>query len=568
MTTAAPAGPAVARLRRRIDWLPYAIGALTIFVLVAFLLYPIFKTVMFSFVENGKELTLGNLTLVNFRAFLDGGTFRDAMWHSVVIGTLTTVTATALALPAAYALARVSIPFRNLILTLSVIPVIAPPFIGAYSWIILLGRTGIITHYLDSWFGIQLPSVYGLFGIVLALSLHYFPYIFLFVQGALAASDPYIEESADVMGASRLRILRTITFPLVLPTIFAGALIVLVKTLGNFGVPAILGGGYYVLPTLIYYQINGYFNLNGASAIALVNVLITLIAILLLARVNRKRRFVTVTSTARRSKQHTGLGARIAANVYIWTLLLAALLPQIIIVLSSFAKQWAASLFPTAYGFDNYVRLQETLGEPIFNSLVLGGSATLMCVVFGTLAAYAAVRKRFKGKWALDMTIMLPFVLPGIVTGVAYLTTFNSGLIVLTGTGTIIILAYFIRRIAYIFRSVTASVTQVDEKIEEASTICGATWGRTMRKVTVPLIAPGIMAGGILVFSTLITEISVTIIIYSVEWKTLSIAIFEQLTNEDILGAATIGTVAIALTLILVFTASKLIGRNMADMCR
>lgn len=568
MTTASHAGPAVARLRRRIDWLPYAIGALTIFVLVAFLLYPIVKTVMFSFVKSGEELAFANLTLINFRRFVEASTYQNALWHSIEVGVLTTIVSTMLALPAAYAMARVPIRFRNFVLALSIIPIIAPPFIGAYSWIILLGRTGIITHYLDSWFGIQLPSIYGLFGIVLALSLHYFPYIFLFVQGALAASDPYIEESADIMGASRLRILRTITFPLVLPTIFAGALIVLVKTLGNFGVPAILGGGYYVLPTLIYYQINGYFNLNGASAIALVNVLITLIAILLLARVNRKRRFVTVTSTARRSKQHTGLGARIAANVYIWTLLLAALLPQFIIVLSSFAEQWAASLFPTAYGFDNYVRLQETLSEPIFNSLVLGGSATLMCVVFGTLAAYTAVRKRFKGKWALDMTIMLPFVLPGIVTGVAYLTTFNSGLIVLTGTGTIIILAYFIRRIAYIFRSVTASVTQVDEKIEEASTICGATWGRTMRKVTVPLIAPGIMAGGILVFSTLITEISVTIIIYSVEWKTLSIAIFEQLTNEDILGAATIGTVAIALTLMLVFTASKLIGRNMADMFR
>ena len=568
MTTASHAGPAVARLRRRIDWLPYAIGALTIFVLVAFLLYPIVKTVMFSFVKSGEELAFANLTLINFRRFVEASTYQNALWHSIEVGVLTTIVSTMLALPAAYAMARVPIRFRNFVLALSIIPIIAPPFIGAYSWIILLGRTGIITHYLDSWFGIQLPSIYGLFGIVLALSLHYFPYIFLFVQGALAASDPYIEESADIMGASRLRILRTITFPLVLPTIFAGALIVLVKTLGNFGVPAILGGGYYVLPTLIYYQINGYFNLNGASAIALVNVLITLIAILLLARVNRKRRFVTVTSTARRSKQHTGLGARIAANVYIWTLLLAALLPQFIIVLSSFAEQWAASLFPTAYGFDNYVRLQETLSEPIFNSLVLGGSATLMCVVFGTLAAYTAVRKRFKGKWALDMTIMLPFVLPGIVTGVAYLTTFNSGLIVLTGTGTIIILAYFIRRIAYIFRSVTASVTQVDEKIEEASTICGATWGRTMRKVTVPLIAPGIMAGGILVFSTLITEISVTIIIYSVEWKTLSIAIFEQLTNEDILGASTIGTVAIALTLMLVFTASKLIGRNMADMFR
>ena len=189
-------------------------------------------------------------------------------------------------------------------------------------------------------------------------------------------------------------------------------------------------------------------------------------------------------------------------------------------------------------------------------------------MIFGILAAYAVARERIAGKWTIDMTIMLPFVLPGIVTGVAYLTTFNSGLIVLTGTGTILVLAYFVRRIAYMYRAVAAAVGQIDEKIEEASTMCGATWGRTMRKVTVPLIAPGILAGGILVFSTLITEISVTIMIYSVEWKTISIAIFEQLTNEDILGAATIGAVAIGLTLILVFAASKLVGKNMADMFR
>ena len=568
MTAVAPGAPAATRLKRKIDWLPYAIGVLTIFVLVAFLLYPIFKTVMFSFIKSGDELALGNFTLVNFERFLEGATFTKSLWHSIVVATLTTVVSTMLALPAAYAMARVPIPFRNFVLALSVIPIIAPPFIGAYSWIILLGKRGIITHFLDSWFGIEMPSLYGLYGIVLALSLHYFPYVFLFVQGALAASDRYIEESAEIMGASRSRILRTITFPLVIPTISAGALIVLVKALGNFGVPAILGGEYYVLPTLIYYQIHGFFNLNAAAAIALMNVLITLVAILVLARVNRRRRFVTVTSIARRAKQHTGIGAQIAANLYVWTLITVALLPQMVILFTSFAERWGGTLFPTEYGFGNYLSAWEETSTPVVNSLILSSAATAMCVVFGTMAAYTAVRKRFKGKWALDMTIMLPFVLPGIVTGVAYLTTFNSGMIVLTGTASILVLAYFVRRIAYMYRSVAAAVGQVDDKIEEASTMCGATWGRTMRKVTVPLIAPGILAGGILVFSTLITEISVTIMIFSARWKTISIAIFEFLTSDEILAASTIGSIAIAITLALVFAASKLIGKNMADMFR
>ena len=553
---------------RKIDLLPYVVGLLTIFVLFVFMIYPILKTTMASFVENGQELALANLTLVNFKKFLEGATFTKALWHSIMVGILTSVVSAALALPAAYAVARVSIPFRNFILALMVIPIIAPPFIGAYSWITLLGRRGIITHFLDSWFGIEMPSLYGLFGIVVALSLHYFPYIFLFVQGALAASDPYIEESAHLMGARRSWIIRTITLPLVLPTIAAGTLIVLAKALGNFGVPAIMGGEYYVLPTLIYYQIHGFFNLNAASAIALVNVLITLMAILLLGWINRKRRFITITSVTRRSKQHTGLGAQILANCYIWLLLLFALLPQIVIVFSSFAERWGGSLLPTQYGFANYLTVWEETSRPIFNSLILASAATLMCVVFGSLAAYTSVRRKFFGKWALDLTIMLPFIIPGIVTGVAFLTTFNTGPLVLAGTAMIIVLAYFTRRIAYIFRSVSASIAQVDSKMEEASTICGASWGWTVRKVTVPLIAPGILAGSILVFSTLITEMSVTIILYSARWKTISISIFEQLTNDDVLEASTVGAIAIVMTLILVFSAAKLIGKSMSDMFR
>ena len=138
----------------------------------------------------------------------------------------------------------------------------------------------------------------------------------------------------------------------------------------------------------------------------------------------------------------------------------------------------------------------------------------------------------------------------------------------MTGTGTILVLAYFTRRLAYIFRSVTAAIGQVDVKMEEASTICGATWGRTMSKITVPLIAPGILAGGILVFTTLLNDLNATIMLYTAPWKTISVAIFEHLINDDLAAASTIGAITIVLALTLVFGASKLIGKSMADMFR
>jgi iron(III) transport system permease protein len=556
------------KLVRKFDWLPYFSGILTIFVLFSFLLYPISKSVILSFVKSGESMDLANFTLFNFDNFFQSISYQKAFIHSLVVSLSVTIIATLLALPAAFAISRISMPFRNILLALSVIPLISPPFIGAYSWVILLGKSGIATHYIQSWLGIEIPSIYGPSGIILALSLSYYPYVLLIVQGSLAATDPNIEECAFVMGSKRWRVLRTITFPLVMPSIAAGAILVFIKALGNFGVPAILGGEYYVLPTMIYFQVHGYFNLNGASAIAMVNVLLTLLAILILTRLNKGRSHVTVTGGTRRSVQIKGRGARIFANTYCWGLLLIALTPHLIVFYSSFAERWAGTLFPIKYGLANYFRILPEVQTPFTNSIILASLATVICVVFGTLVAYTSVRRRFFGKWALDLTIMLPFVLPGIVTGVAYLTTFNSGLIVLTGTSAILVLAYFVRRIAYIFRTVSAAIGQVDNKLEEASAICGATWGWTMRKITVPLVSPGIIAGGILVFATLISEMSVTILLYSARWKTMSIAIYEYVIADELLDASAMGSIAIAATLLLVFLSSKIIGKSMAEMFR
>jgi iron(III) transport system permease protein len=559
------ASPAPSR-RGGVDWLPWLAGGLTVVVLFLFILWPLMQMLLAAFLPNRTPFSLEALTLDNFRRFIEAANYRSATVNTLIVSVLSTTIATAISLPAAYAVARIEMPFRSLIMALAVVPLVAPPFIGAFSWITLLGRNGIVTHYLDAWFGIPMPPIYGMFGVVLAMSLSYFPYIFLIVQGALAASDPYIEESATMMGASRARILRTITFPLVTPAIAAAAMIVFIKALGNFGVPAVLGGEMYVLPTLMYFQVNGFFNLNAAAAIALVNVAITLVAILILAWLNRRRRFVTVTGVTRRMPRATSRGAKIFANVYVWALLFVALLPQAMVVWISFAERWAATLFPTQYGFGNYVTIWPTLRQVITNSVLLAGAATLLTVLFGTLTAYTSVRHKFRGKWALDLTIMLPFVLPGIITGVSFLLAFNSGPLAMTGTALILILAYFVRRVAYVFRTVSASISQVDPRIEEASTVCGASWGRTMGKITVPLVAPGVMAGAIIAFADLVSEMSVTVFLYSAQWKTIAIAIFERLVGDQLPAAAAIGTVTIVLVLALVFGAGKLVGRNVSDM--
>lgn len=552
--------------RRRLNIAPYVAGGVTIVVLVAFLLYPIGTTMLNSFAPAGQAFNGLNATLENFSRFFTSSMYQQALWNTIFIGVVVTILATAVAVPAAYFVARVQMPFKPLILSLSIIPLISPPFIGAYSWVVLFGRSGIVSQYLNQWFGIQMPPVYGHFGVILSMVLSNFTFVFLFVQGALTAVDPHLEESARVMGASRWRVLRTVVLPLAIPPMLAGAMIVLIEALGEFGTPAVLGGEMYVLSTLMYFQIHGFFNLNAASAIALVNVLITLGAILFLIRVNKKRRFVTVGSTTRRAALQTGRGIRVIANLYVWGLLALALLPQLVVVFTSFAEKWPGTLWPTQYGWGNYQYVFSRVVEPLQNSLILAAVATVACVIFGTLTGYVAERKKFVGKWALDLTIMLPFILPGIVTGVALLVTYNSGPVALTGTAAILVIGYFVRRIAYIYRSVVAAVTQIDLKMEEASTVAGATWGTTMRKVTIPLIAPGILAGAIIVFTTLISEMSTTVMLYSARWKTISIAIYERLETQEISAAAAIGSITILVTLILVLAATRVIGKSMSEL--
>lgn len=550
------------------DWGPWVLGGTVVLIAVAFLIYPLANAMLLAFVKNGEEPGWATLTFANFARFFTALSYQRALWNSIYSGLLATMLATALALPMAYAVARVELPFRGLLSAMSVVPLISPPFIGAYAWIILLGRNGTITQFVHQWTGVTLPVIYGPPGVILALTLSYFPYVFLIVQGALAAADPHIEEAARMAGASRARIIRTITLPLAWPAIAASMLIVFIKAIGDFGVPSILGGEFQVLPTLIYYQIHGYFNLNAAAAIAAVNVLLTLLAMLLLGWVNRKRTHATVGGTSRAAVRFASPGARAAGILYCWALLFIAILPQLVIALASFADRWPGTMLPESYTLEHYRRVGALLLQPIVNSVVLAGVATVMCIAFGTVTGYASARGRMRARWALDITIMLPFVLPGLVIGVAYLIAFNSGPLVLTGTALILVLAYFTRRVAFVFRTVTAAISQIDPKLEDASTICGATWGMTMRHVLVPLVAPAVLSGAILVFSTLIGELSATVLLYSAQWKTISIAIYELVLGDQLAEASAIGTISTLLTLALVLLASRLVGKNMADLFR
>ena len=413
-----------------------------------------------------------------------------------------------------------------------------------------------------------MPDIYGPVGVIIAMSLSYYPFVLLLTYGALLSADPFIEESAEIMGASRWRILRTVTLPLVMPAILAAALTVFIRAVGNFGVPALLGGNYYVLPTLIYFQVVGYFDLNAAGAIALVNVLLVAVAIFASQRVTAGRSYVTVRSTTREARESSsrllaGIGVAVCGLI-----ILLSLLPHLTVIFTSFTEGWSGTRFPKKFSLANYARIWQIARTPLMNSLFLSVVATAIATATGTLLAYLQVRRGTRFRWVLDLTVMLPFILPGIIVGVAILIGFSSGLIVLSGTWMILVLGYFIRRMPYVFRSTTASLSQIDPAIEEASTIAGAPWLLTFRRITLPLMLPGILAGAIISFSTLMGELSTTVMLYSARWKTITIAIMDYLSAANIGPAYSLGTILIVLVLGAILLANRILGRSMSQMFR
>jgi iron(III) transport system permease protein len=560
----------VARVARRlrIDPAQLLVLGLTLLILVLFIVYPLSKVVLGSFFKKGDAPTLANLTLTNFSEFLSSKLYRSALRNTFTVGLLTVTFSCLLGIPMAYFLAKTQVPLKTMFLSLGTLPLILPPFIGAYSWVLLFGRRGMFTYFLQQGLGISLPDIYGAPGVIVAMSLSYYPFVFLLTYGALLSADPSLEESAEIMGASRLRIARTVTLPLVLPAIIAAALTVFIRAVGNFGVPALLGGNYYVLPTLIYFQVTGYFDLNAAGAISMVNVALVAAAIFLSQWVTARRSYVTISGRTQAARQSPSLLLKWLGFAFCFLIVLLSLLPHLTVIFTSFSEGWAGTRYPTKFSLENYSRIFEIARQPLLNSLLLASVATLVASGVGTLLAYISSRRAMRLRWLLDLTVMLPFILPGIIVGVAILVGFSSGLLVLSGTWLILVIGYFIRRMPYVFRSTTASLAQMDAALEEASTISGAAWTTTFRRVTLPLMLPGILAGAVISFSTLMGELSTTVILYSARWKTITVAIMEYLFSATIGPAYALGAILIVLVLGAISLANRIMGRTMSQMFR
>jgi iron(III) transport system permease protein len=531
---------------RRLDvW--DSVTGLSFLLLAALLVLPLGKLLWASVAADG-----GGLTLRHYVAFLGRPYYSRTIGHSFTVASLVTLASLTVAVPLAWIVARVPIPGALLLRTLAILPLVSPPFIGAYSWILLFGRAGYVTAALQEW-GVALPTVYGMHGIVLALTLNLYPLAFLVTLSGLRTIDHSLEEAAEGLGSPRWRVWRTVTVPVLLPSVLAGALLVFLTAFADFGAPMIIGEGYQVLPTIVYSLFVDEMGGPPAMASTAATLLVLCTTALLLAQWWLTGRRSYAMSQLRASPPlQLRLLPRWSLTALAYGVVGLSLVPAGVVAVTSFFEARGPVLYPR-FSLGNYREILFNVPGALVNSVTLSSVSTALDVLLGTLIAYLVVRRRSAVTAGLDSAVMLPYAIPGTVIGIAYIVAFNAPPFVLTGTFLILVLAYWVRRLPYAVRSGAAILHQLDPSVEEASVSLGVPPLRTFLRVTARLMWPGIVSGAILTWVQTITEISATIFLYTAAWTTVTVVIYRQVSSSNFGAAAAASTLLLVAVFVPVF---------------
>lgn len=494
-------------------------------------------------------------TLEHYARFFGSRAELRALWASVWISAASVVLSAAVGVPLAFLFARRDFPGRRVLGGLAAMPVLLPPLVGTISFLFLYGESGFLTRGLQVLLGLEAAPwrLQGAWAVLLVHAYTMYVYFYLFTAAGLARLDGGYAEAAAALGAGRWTTLRRVTLPMLAPALGGAALLVFMTSMASFSAPYVFGGGFRVLTTQLYAsKLNGEEGLVAVEAVFLA--LASLLFLVLLQRYEARRDYTGASKglSAAPPAARGGWGWTLAAGAFVAFLLL----PHATVLLVSFVPEgtWTVELFPPVYSPESYARL---FGEPerlvpVLNSLKMATIATLANVVFAFAAAYLMARRTVRGKWAIGALVALPWALPGTVLAIALASTFSvdsplTGRVVLVGTFAILPLAYFIRNVPLVTRAALSSFRQLDPSLEEAAASLGASRARTMLRVVLPLVTPGLMAGALLAFVTALGEFVASILLYTHATRPISIEMLSQLRAFDFGGAAAYGVLLIAL---------------------
>jgi len=512
--------------------------------LILFVAFPIFQVFRYSLVIDK------HFDISNYLAVFSARYYYQPFLNSIVLGAITATTGTIVGFIFAYAITRTPLPFKGFFRLTVIFPIISPPFVVALAAILLFGRAGSLTPFLQKILGEY--SIYGLGGLAFVETVAYGPTAFLVLYGVLQAIDPALEEASMDLGASRAKVFTTITLPLAVPGIASAWLLVFIQSMADFGNPMIISGNFRVLSVQAFLQITGMYDLSRGATLAVLLFIPTTVAFFLQKYWVSRKSYVTVTGkpTAATIKR---LEWYIKLPVYFLCILFTGMVFLLYgtIAYGSFQTLWGVD--PTLT-FNNYIQMFRVGKDYIIDSLSLSTLATPITGLLGMFIAFLVVRKRFIGRGAMEFIAMLTFAVPGTVVGIGYILAFNqrSALFpfVLTGTAWIIVLLLIFRNMPVGIRAGIAALQQIDPAIEEASTDLGADSNTTFRKVTLPMIAPAFFSGLVFGFVKAMTAISAVIFVVSGKWNLITVAILGFVDNSRYASAAAMSLLLIVIVLI------------------
>ena len=544
----------MARNKKFEVWTVISIVMMAAFIL--FLVYP-----MFGLLKQSVISPEGEFNFDQFVKFFSKNYYTDTIVNSMKVTLCVTAISLILGIPFAYFYSFYKLKGAQLLFVLSILCCMSAPFIGAYSWIMLLGRSGVITVFIKDVFGIKLGSIYGFKGILLVQSLKFFPLVFIYMNGAFKNIDNTLMEASANMGCTGVSRLFKIVLALSMPTILAAALMVFMQAFADFGTPMLIGEGFQTFPVLIYNQYLGEngTDFNFAAALAVIAIIVTAIVFFFQKWATGRFKFSMNALHPVEKKDAKGLGGFLM-HAYCYLLTAIAFMPQLYIIYLSF-RNCSGAIFKPGYSLVNYEKaVDKLLGRSIANTTIMGLSALAIIIVIAVLIAYLVVRRSNVMNNAIDTISMLPYIMPGAVIGLALLLAFAKKPFALGGTMAIMILSLVIRRLPYTIRSATATLMQISMSIEEASISLGASKLKTFIKITVPMMANGIMSGAILSWVAIVTELSSSIILYNNKTITLTMSTYVAISrgNYGLAAAfAAILTIVTALSLLLYLRITK-----------
>jgi iron(III) transport system permease protein len=534
----------------RSPWVWLSLASLVL--LLVFLVWPVFNILASSFTTRSANGSSGWAIMLSEPRYL------KAIGNTILLGLGVTLLTTLIGVPLAYFTARHDYPGKGLVSILPLITLVIPEVIAAQTWLMVFGNNGVVTRAASDWWGFDMPSFYGWPGLLVVMTFTYYAYIYIGTLAAIRGFDVQLEEAAQSLGTSPAISRFKVMVPVILPAVLASSVLVFTLVVGNFATSLILGHQVELLSVLTY---QASVSETGGdpvmqSTLATTSIALVMIALFVQRWIVSRGRFEIVQgrhAAQTRVRGWRGLSLAFAAVGVV----ALSMLPLATLVAGAFTRARGPVMRWGEWTTANLERVLLGAPEPVINSILYSALATCIGIAFSTLVSYLIVKKRNLITPALDYISSLPLALSGTVIGIGLLMTFNSGWLSMAGTASLIVLAYIVRRLSFGIRNASSTLFNIPNSIEEASISLGVPPVTSFAKVVLPLMIPAIAAAAVLTWTTTVSELSASVIVYSPGRETMPIQIFRLIDSGLMAQASAYGLVLIAVILIPIMLATK-----------